>query len=312
MKPTVTDNEQPNTGRRSNHLCGESSHRLYLWLCSIAVALCLVACGFALDSYFFRPVRQMDRIPGVKLYGWPEKSSYLRDEVLAIEFNEVHVTAEHIQTARQFPNLRQLTFSSCSIPREALAGIADLTRLRDLSFENCDMNVGLMVSKCEALPKLKHLCIEDMNVQPGDFKDLKHYVNLDVLLLKGTNVESEHIRDIAKAPLIKTLDLSRTEISDDEIAAIVEADVFQSILFKKTRLTDVQVAQLCRCRSLTYLCLWDTDVSASVISDIGRSRSLEAVGASGTPLGSGFDEKRLSNGCLIYGSGEKKKMAKSE
>ena len=120
-------------------------------------------------------------------------------------------------------------------------------------------------------------------------------------------MNAANLRNITQAHSLERITLAEMEISDDEIAVLVEADLFHMVNLSETNLLEAQLETLCQCRRLELLLIRETDVPASAIEILEASQFLKRVCVEGTALDTGFYEKRLSNGCVLLGSGKKPK-----
>lgn len=289
--------------------------RLYQRLVLLSAVLFLAAFLLTLDQWLFRPVRKLAGVPGVSVLGGWTKPARRSIEVLGVEIEDRVVTAELLQPAREFPQLYyivlksstvrpdavallaefprldQIWFESCELEPEALAPLADFPELRLAQFRDCKMSVGYLVSEGAASRTLELLYFRDVQIQPGDFRDLKYWDRLESLSLERSDIGAEALEDIVKAPMIQRLSLTETQITDEEIAAIVEADVFHVVHLDQTNVTEAHLLRLCQCRKLEHLDISGTALGPSAMEILESSPSLKSVSAYDTPLCNEISEK---------------------
>lgn len=277
---------------------------LYQWVLALAVLLFFIVPSFVLYQWATGPVRELKDVPGVTMVHVGRGEPHVRFEVDQIEFRETVVTADVLRPALEFPFLTVAFFDSCRIDPDAGAVLAKCRTLQAATFVDCQMDVAKFVSQCKESGSIRCLCLFGTTVRPGDFRDIKDWNCLETVRLRESDIEGDDIRDIVKAKHIRELFLYRTTLSDDEIDALVEADVFRTIVLDDTDLTLPQLAKLCQCTKLERLLIEGTQIPESAVEFLAESPSLKRVGASRTPLGEGFMEKQLANGCIVSGSGE--------
>ena len=299
---------------------------LFKMLIPITAILLFAGVLLSLDNWFLRPVRELARMPGVRLWGHSAtQRPWMRHQVTAVSFRGQAITPEVLRTIRDFPNLHEITFSTCTIPPEAAALLPEfpelysvrlsyskippdtgawLAKLPDLIYltvEDCQMDVAHFISEC-AGTRIEQLRLWRIPLAAQDLRELNRWNRLDYLSLRETQIHRENVRDIAKSKSLGRVAFSDMGLGDEVIAEIAEADAIATLILENTDLTEAHIALLSRCRGLQNLNINLTNVPVSAIRFLEQSPSLERVYAGFTPLGEGINERVLSNGCVIYGS----------
>jgi hypothetical protein len=276
---------------------------VYEWMLNLSVPLFLLVCSFALYQWVTSPVRELSHAPGVSMRSLSSRWPQGKFDVHQIEIQDTVVSADLLRPALDFPFLTGVFCYNCRVEPEAVAILSRCAKLEAAAFIDCTVDVGNLIAECAGSKTLQTISFRRVSIERGDFRDLHLLPHLKRIVLSGSDIDGDDLRDIAKAPQLRELFLEGTSISDDEIVALVDTDIFESIYLENTNLTEAQFVKLCGCRHLKHLNIGGTQIPPSAIKAVEQSPSLRSVFAAHTPLGQGFYEKYLSNGCVIYGFG---------
>jgi len=122
-----------------------------------------------------------------------------KDTLVYLDISETPFGSEGMPTIAEFKNLETLEMWAALIRDDDVPNLLGLTKLRDLSLEQCSRLTSAGLAKLAALPSL-----ESLNI-------------------KQTRIDDDGLIELSKAPKLMSIDVSNTEISDSAIDKFKEA-----------------------------------------------------------------------------------------
>lgn len=181
---------------------------------------------------------------------------------LAVSFAGTPVSDAHMAALAAFTDIERLDISATEVSDLGLQALAALPRLSDLTLN------GLRVSDQGLLPLAKvplqrlaaaHTALTGRNLKP--------FAGLVDLNLSDSEIDEEGARQVAALPALARLDVSFTSLGDSAVAKIAEARTLRWLSLRTTAITAQVLVAVATLKQLESL-----DVSYTSLSDDALTR----------------------------------------
>lgn len=177
-------------------------------------------------------------------------------------------------------SVKQLRIEHCScVVNDVIVAIIQIRAIERLALVRLSDFPRNGIEKMAGLTQLKHLCLNRVNINNGDYKNLPAFINLESLDLSDTDVGQVGLEALSKLKRLRTLKLSYCQEVVGQLRNLkglsgnLESLDLRGI--EQAAVTDLQVILDCKFINLRYLRISSWDVKDGVFEYLKDIKTLE-------------------------------------
>jgi len=212
---------------------------------------------------------------------WVAGRGGTNDDVTAVTLAGCDFGPSDVQNLRLFGEMTDLYLSESEVSDRQISSISNLKQLHLLDLSATQVtNAGLRV--LSNFEQLQDLRLDDTRVGDGGMEHLSKCPSLEQVSLNGCGITDRGVSLLAKNSRIRRLSLGRTKVSSVGIASLSELPSLDLLYLGFTTIDDGAAPALGVCRHIRYLSLRGTRITDRITQDLCEMKSLVWVDLSRT------------------------------